>query len=47
MGRDDLAFDENLLKASKWQRFKSWLWRCKNHKRVVVWTREEEDEAQE
>lgn len=40
--KDEIVFDEHLLKVSKWQRFKLWLWHRKNYKRIVVWVRKEE-----
>lgn len=43
MSKDEIVFDEHLLKISKWQCFKLWLWHLKNHKRISIWVRKEDE----
>lgn len=39
MSREEIVFDEYLLKVTKWQRFKLWLWYRRNYKRISIWVR--------
>lgn len=39
MKSDETVFDEHLLKISKWEKFKLWLWHCRNYKRISIWVR--------
>lgn len=44
MSKDKIIIDEHLLKLSKWQHFKLWLWRLKNYKRIKIWVSKEGEE---
>lgn len=44
MSEDEIVFDEHLLKISKWEKFKLWLWHRRNYKRIIIWVRKEGEE---
>lgn len=44
MSKVETVFDEHLLKISRWEAFKLWLWHRRNYKRIVIWVRREEEE---
>lgn len=44
MSKDEMVIDEYLLKVSKWQHFKLWLWHRRNYKRITIWVRKEGEE---
>lgn len=37
MSKEEIVFDEHLLKISKWEKFKLWLWQRRNRKQISIW----------